>query len=94
MWSLKDDEYRTSYDDQPMDEHEIQQKEAPEEEEGGDEQQEEDKEATAQGSQAFERETVCWGLLLNTLQFLMIWIGCISSNCGSNPAKAVQIVLS
>lgn len=63
MWSLKDDEYHTSYDDQPMDEHEVQQKEAPEEEEeGGDEQQEEDEEATAQGSQAFETETVCWGL--------------------------------
>lgn len=61
MWSLKNDEYETSFDEQPMDEHGVQQKEAPEVEEdvGVDEQQEEDEEATAQGSQSFETETVC-----------------------------------
>lgn len=57
MWSLKDDEYQT-YEDLPVDEHGVQQTEAPEEEEGGDEHQVE--EPTAVGSQGFETETVCW----------------------------------
>lgn len=77
IWYLKDDEYQSSYNDQPVDEHGVQQKEAPEEEEeevGGDEQQEEDKEATAQGSQVFETETVRWGPPYNTLHFLLLWI--------------------
>lgn len=61
MWSLKDDEYQTSYDDEPLDEHGVQQGEAPEEEEdvvGGEEQQEEEEEDTAEGSQVFDTEEV------------------------------------
>lgn len=74
MWSLKNDEYETSYDDQSMDEHGVQQKEAPEVEEdvGVDEQQEEDEEATAQGSQSFETETVCWGPPYTLCYYYMI----------------------
>lgn len=61
MWSLKDDEYQTSYNDEPLDEHGVQQEEAPEEEEvGGEEQQEEEEEDTAEGSQVFDTEEVCW----------------------------------
>lgn len=58
LWSLKDDDYQTSYDDQRL-EHGVQQEEAPEEEEeevGGEEQQEEEEE---EGSQAFDTEEVC-----------------------------------
>lgn len=52
MWSLKDDEYQTSYNDDPVDEHGVHQEEAPEEEdEGGEEQQEEEEEDTAESSQ-------------------------------------------
>lgn len=67
MWSLKDDEYQTSYDEQPLDEHGVQQQEAPEEEEeGGEEQQEEEEEDTAEGSQVFDTEEVCWDPPYNT----------------------------
>ncbi|KAM9337178.1 RNA-binding protein 33 [Symphorus nematophorus] len=58
-----DDEYQTSYDDQHVDEHGVQQEEeAPEEEQqeevGGEEQQEEEEEDTADGSQVFDTEEV------------------------------------
>ncbi|GAA6215061.1 RNA-binding protein 33 [Lates japonicus] len=58
---FQDDEYQTSYDDEPLDEHGVQQGEAPEEEEevvGGEEQQEEEEEDTAEGSQVFDTEEV------------------------------------
>lgn len=52
MWSLKDDEYQTTYNDEPVDEHGVHQEEAPEEEdEGREEQQQEEEEDTAEGSQ-------------------------------------------
>ncbi|XP_070842356.1 RNA-binding protein 33 isoform X3 [Chaetodon trifascialis] len=59
---FQDDEFQTSYDDQRLDEHGVQQEEAPEEEEeeevGGEEQQEEEEEDTAEGSQVFDTEEV------------------------------------
>lgn len=59
IWSLKDDEYQTSYDDEPVGEHGVHQEEAPEEEDvGGEEQQEEEEEHTEEGSQVFDTEEV------------------------------------
>lgn len=60
MWSLKDDEYQTSYDDEPLDEHGVQQEEAQEEEEvqGEEQQEEEEEDDTAEGSQVFDTEEV------------------------------------
>ncbi|KAM3593826.1 uncharacterized protein V6R79_022601 [Siganus canaliculatus] len=56
---FQDDEYETSYNDQHVDEHGVQQKEALEleEEEVEQEQQEEGEEETADGSQVFDTET-------------------------------------
>nr|XP_019943153.1 PREDICTED: RNA-binding protein 33 isoform X3 [Paralichthys olivaceus] len=50
-------EYQTSYDDEPLDEHGVQQEVAPEEM-GGEEQQEEEEEDAAEGSQVFDTEEV------------------------------------
>lgn len=61
MWSLKDDdEYQTTYDE-PLDEHGVQQEEAPEgeEEEVGGEQQQEEEEDAAEDSQVFDTDEVC-----------------------------------
>ncbi|XP_019127181.2 RNA-binding protein 33 isoform X1 [Larimichthys crocea] len=58
---FQDDEYQTSYGDQPVDEHGVQQEEAPEGEEeavGREEQQEEEEEDAAEGSQGFDTEEV------------------------------------
>ncbi|XP_067434740.1 RNA-binding protein 33 isoform X2 [Thunnus thynnus] len=59
---FQDDEYQTSYADEPLDEHGVQQGEAPEEEEeeelGREEQQEEEEEDTAGGSQVFDTDEV------------------------------------
>ncbi|XP_051267323.1 RNA-binding protein 33 isoform X3 [Dicentrarchus labrax] len=56
---FQDDEYQTSYGDQHLDEHGVQQEEAPEEDEvGGEEQQEEEEEDAAEGSQVFDTEEV------------------------------------
>ncbi|TKS87665.1 RNA-binding protein 33 [Collichthys lucidus] len=58
---FQDDEYQTSYDDQPVDEHGVQQEEALEGEEeavGREEQQEEEEEDAAEGSQGFDTEEV------------------------------------
>ncbi|XP_044032221.1 RNA-binding protein 33 isoform X2 [Siniperca chuatsi] len=56
---FQDDEYQISYNDQPMDEHGVQQEEDPEGEEvGGEEQQEEEEEDTVEGSQVFDTEEV------------------------------------
>lgn len=63
VWSFKDDEYQTSYDE-PLDEHGVQQEAAPEEEEeeevGEREQQEEEDEDAAEGSQVQDSEEVRW----------------------------------
>ncbi|XP_026217223.1 RNA-binding protein 33 isoform X2 [Anabas testudineus] len=54
---FQDDEYQTSYDDEPVDEHGVHEEEAREEEdEGVEEQQEEEEEDTAKGSQVFDTE--------------------------------------
>ncbi|XP_034997976.2 RNA-binding protein 33 isoform X2 [Hippoglossus stenolepis] len=50
-------EYQTSYDDEPLDEHGVQQEAAPEEV-GGEEQQEEEEEDAAEGSQVFDTDEV------------------------------------
>lgn len=56
MCSLKDDEYSTTYADEPQNEHGVEEEEAPEEEEVGvEEQQEED---GAGGSRAFDKDEV------------------------------------
>ena len=54
---LKGNEYQTSYDDEPLDEHGVQQEAAPEEV-GGEEQQEEEEEDAAEGSQVFDTDEV------------------------------------
>lgn len=71
MWSLKDDEYQTSYDDERLGEHGVQQEEVPEEQDeaGGEEQQEEEEEDTAKG---FDTEEVCQHTPYNTLHYRLI----------------------
>lgn len=61
-----------------MDEHGVQQEEAPEEdfgeaEEGADELQQEGEEATASDSRVYETDMVRWGPPQN----LLLWIDCI-----------------
>ncbi|XP_029313261.1 RNA-binding protein 33 isoform X2 [Cottoperca gobio] len=57
---FQDDEYQTSYDDERLGEHGVQQEEVPEDQEevGREEQQEEEEEDTAEGSQVFDTEEV------------------------------------
>ena len=79
MWSLKDDEYQTSYDEQRLGEHGVQQEDVPEEqaEAGGEEQQEEEEEDTAKG---FDTEEVCHHSPDNTLHFVLLWIDSFFEN--------------
>lgn len=79
MWTLKDDDYQTSYDDQPVDGHGVQQEAAPVEEEeeavGGEEQQEEEEEDTAEGSQVFDTEEVWWDSIQHCILYVDVgWL--------------------
>ncbi|XP_067341852.1 RNA-binding protein 33 isoform X2 [Channa argus] len=53
---FEDNEYQTSYNDIPVDEHGVHQEEPPEEEVGGEEQQGEEEEDAAESSQVFDTE--------------------------------------
>lgn len=87
----QDDEYQTSYGDQPVDEHGVQQEEAPEGEEeavGREEQQEEEEEDAAEGSQGFDTEEVCRDPPHKTLRFLLLCINVFFSESAAGQLRA------